>query len=238
METNGEDVVRGDAVAIWRYSPDSEARDTGMRRRDDYAIGKEGVGGEREVERERSERGRGSGGVVITVPCIQMVSRTHTNHNEQHPRARPIPLSNATGSIHRRCTVRRRVCVCACAYASGAASSPLLSHVESRNGNMQLGRQASLRRLENSKDLPGDPSGCELVARHRKDPGAAPLLCPFVITAARPRPSFCYWKTRVTRVTPARNYMSPRPFCQDFLGSEREGWSALGWTLVKDSLVK
>lgn len=123
METNGEDVVRGDAVAIWRYSPDSEARDTGMRRRDDYAIGKESVGGEREVERERSERGRGSGGVVITVPCIQMVSRTHTNHNEQHPRARPIPLSNATGSIHRRCTVRKRVCVCACAYASGAASS-------------------------------------------------------------------------------------------------------------------
>lgn len=81
-------------------------------------------------------------------------------------------------------TVRKRVCVRVCAYASGAASSPLLSHVESRNGNMQLGRQASLRRLENSKDLPGDPSACELVARHRKDPGAAPLLCPFVIIAA------------------------------------------------------
>lgn len=30
-------------VAIWRYSPDSEARDTGVRRRDDYAIGKESV---------------------------------------------------------------------------------------------------------------------------------------------------------------------------------------------------
>lgn len=126
------------------------------------------------------------------------------------------------------------------AYASGAASSPHLSHVESRNGNMQLGRQASLRRLENSKDLPGDPSGCELVARHRKDPGAAPLLCPFVITAARPRPGL---RSPIERreFTPARNYMSPRPFCQDFLDSEREG-DPRGWggeaSLVKDSLTK
>jgi hypothetical protein len=34
---------------------------------------------------------------VITVPCIQMVSPTHTNHNE-HPRTSPIPLSNAKGT--------------------------------------------------------------------------------------------------------------------------------------------
>lgn len=60
METNGEDVVRGDAVAIWRYSPDSEARDTGMRGRDDYAIGKESVrveGGARGGKREIRKRG-------------------------------------------------------------------------------------------------------------------------------------------------------------------------------------
>lgn len=31
------------AVAIWRYSPDSEACGAGVRRRDDYAIGKESV---------------------------------------------------------------------------------------------------------------------------------------------------------------------------------------------------
>lgn len=43
-----------------------------------------------------------------------------------------------------------------------------LSYVESRNGNMQLGRQASLRRLENSKDLPRDLTDR---CRTSKDPG-------------------------------------------------------------------
>lgn len=42
-----------------------------------------------------------------------------------------------------------------CSHARTQARTDL-SHVESRNGNMQLGRQASLRRLENSKDLPRD----------------------------------------------------------------------------------
>lgn len=46
-----------------------------------------------------------------------------------------------------------RTCPHACTHARTN-----LSHVESRNGNMQLGRQASLRRLENSKDLPRDPA--------------------------------------------------------------------------------
>lgn len=49
---------RGDAVAIWRYSPDSEARDTGMRRRDDYAIGKEGVRAEEREDQKEGGRSR------------------------------------------------------------------------------------------------------------------------------------------------------------------------------------
>lgn len=53
---------------------------------------------ERKYEGETEREKEWGGAVVITVPCIQMVSRTHTNHNEQHPRASPIPLSNATGT--------------------------------------------------------------------------------------------------------------------------------------------
>lgn len=54
-----------------------------------------------------------------------------------------------------------------------------LSHVESRNGNMQLGRQASLRRLENSKDLPRDPADR---CRTSKDlePRPSVITTPFV----------------------------------------------------------
>ena len=154
-----------------------------MRRRDDYAIGKESVRGEREVERERSERGRGE---WRSRDYSAVYSNGQSDPHQSQRAAPPIPLSNATGEHTQAvvCTVRKRVCGCVCVCVYLRIRRCLLSHVESRNGNMQLGRQASLRRLENSKDLPGDPSGCELVARHRKDPGAAPLLCPFVITAA------------------------------------------------------
>lgn len=104
METNGR--TRSPVVVIWRYSPDSHARPVrteagerkGMRKCDDCTIGKEcQPGGEKDRPRESElERERGST-VVITVPCIQMVSPTHTNHNE-HPRTSPIPLSNAKGT--------------------------------------------------------------------------------------------------------------------------------------------
>lgn len=122
----------------------------GMRKCDDCTIGKECQAGwvedgsrESELERERGST------VVITVPCIQMVSPTHTNHNE-HPRTSPIPLSNAKGT-NTECDTG----VFTRTHARTRARTDL-SHVESRNGNMQLGRQASLRRLENSKDLPRD----------------------------------------------------------------------------------
>lgn len=111
METNGR--TRSPVVVIWRYSPDSHARPVrtvagerkGMSKCDDCTIGKEcQASGEKdgpresELERERGRERREKGStVVITVPCIQMVSPTHTNHYE-HPRTSPIPLSNAKGT--------------------------------------------------------------------------------------------------------------------------------------------
>lgn len=129
METNGEDVVRGDAVAIWRYSPDSEARDTGMRRRDDYAIGKESVRGEREVERERSERGRGE---WRSRDYSAVYSNGQSDPHQSQRAAPPIPLSNATGSIHRRwCVQCERGCVCVCVCVpTHPALPPLARRIE------------------------------------------------------------------------------------------------------------
>lgn len=57
-----------------------------------------GEGENRRKSEETNEKEKeGGSSVVITVPCIQMVSPTHTNHNE-HPQASPIPLSNARGT--------------------------------------------------------------------------------------------------------------------------------------------
>lgn len=70
---------------------------------------------------------------MITVPCIQMVSRTHTNHNEQHPRARPIPLSNATGSTQAMYSANgERGCVRVCMPTHPALPPLLISRTSNR----------------------------------------------------------------------------------------------------------
>lgn len=89
-----------------------------------------------------------------------------TSSTPEHPRY-PCLMPQGLTPMYRTNSERGFVCVCLRTDAG-----ILSSHVESRNGNMQLGRQASLRRLENSKDLPRDrPAN---VAGHRKTP--SPVL--------------------------------------------------------------
>lgn len=178
METNGRTLTGGSNLEVFPGQPRASGREEEGR-------GEGGWGSAMTVRRARSVRPAGRTtarkwvrkreGARSWLQCRVFKWSVRptpiTTSTPEHPRYPCLMPKGPTPSVRSDTGVRERA---TCPHASTVD----LSHVESRNGNMQLGRQASLRRLENSKDLPRDPPDRCRTSKDLESPQSPVITCP------------------------------------------------------------